>query len=70
MKLDNLVLLTSHNNEDNYSSKVGAEIEEYKHIHITDRRRSATLPAHSRFTWVLATDEPYNSANPAKWGFK
>jgi hypothetical protein len=69
VKLDHLVLLTSHNNEDNYSSKVGTEIEEYKHIPITDRRWTASLPAHARFTWVLAADEPYNPSNPEKWGF-
>jgi hypothetical protein len=69
VKFDHLVLLTSHNNEENYSSKVGAEIEEYKQIPLTDRRWSVSLPAGQRFTWVLATDLPYDEGNPKAWGF-
>ena len=30
VKFDNLILLTSHNNEEDYSNKVGTEIDEYK----------------------------------------
>jgi len=69
VKFDHLVLLTSHNNEDNYSNKVGAEIEEYKQIPLADRRWSVSLAGGHRFTWILATDLPYNEANPKTWGF-
>jgi hypothetical protein len=43
VKFDHLLLLTSHNNEENYSNKLGAEIEEYKQIPLTDRRWSVSL---------------------------
>ena len=69
VKFDHLVLLTSHNNEDNYSNKVGTEIEEYKQIPLTDRRWSVALPGGHRFTWILATDMAYDEANPKTWGF-
>ena len=69
VKLDHLVLLTSHNNEDNYSNKVGLEIDEYKQIPLTDRKWSVFLPGQHRFTWILATDQPFDESNPKSWGF-
>lgn len=69
VKFDALTLLTSHNNEENYSNKVGAEIDEYKQIPLNDKRWSVSLAAHQRFTWILATNQPYNEANPKNWGF-
>ena len=69
VKFDHLLLLTSHNNEEDYNNKVGEEIDEYKQASITDRRWSVSLAGHQRFTWVLAADEPYDDANPKKWGF-
>jgi hypothetical protein len=69
VKFDHLLLLTSHNNEENYSNKLPAEIEEYKQVPLTDRRWSVSLEGGQRFTWVLATDQPYDEANPKAWGF-
>jgi len=69
VKLDHLALLTSHSNEDNYSNKIGVEIEEYKGIPITDRRWSLLLKPHEKHTWILAADEPYHPENPKNWGF-
>ena len=69
VKFDHLVLLTSHNNEEDYSNKVGAEIEEYKQIPLTDRRWAISLPGQHHFTWILAADQPYSEANPKSWGF-
>ncbi len=38
VKLDSLALLSSHNNEDNYSNKVGSEVDEYKQYPLHDKR--------------------------------
>jgi hypothetical protein len=54
VKLDHLALLTSHSNEENYSNKSGAEIEEYKGIALTDRRWSILLKPRERHTWIFA----------------
>ena len=69
VKLEKLMLVTSHNNEDNYSGKVSAEIEEYKQIPLVDRRWNVVLDAGERFTWVFSTVEPYNVGNLKAWGF-
>lgn len=69
VKFDHLILLTSHNNEEDYSNKLGAEIEEYKQIPLHDKKWSVFLPGQHRFTWILAAEEPYSEANPKSWGF-
>ncbi|GEM_PF-2771928 len=69
VKFDHLVLLTSYNNEENYGGKIAAEIEEYKHIPLTDRRWQVNLGPRERFTWILAADQAYNPENPRAWGF-
>jgi hypothetical protein len=43
VRLDTLALLSSHNNEDNYSNKVGSEVDEYKQIPLHDRRWTVNL---------------------------
>ena len=68
--LNKLVLLTCHNNEDNYSNKVGTEVEDYKASATYDRKWSVYLEPHARFTWVLAPEEPYKESNPRSWGLK
>ena len=68
--LNKLVLLTCHNNEENYCNKVGLEIDDYKQAATYDRKWSVYLEPQARFTWVLAPEEAYNEANPRKWGFK
>lgn len=54
-KLDNVTLISGHNNEDNYSEKVGYEIDDYKLAPLSDRRWAVNLEAGQRFTWVLAS---------------
>lgn len=42
-KLDNLTLISGHNNEENYSEKVLQEIDEYKQSALSDRRWGVNL---------------------------
>ena len=53
-KLDQLNLISGHNNEDNYAEKVGYEIDDYKQLALTDKRWAVNLEGHQKFTWVLA----------------
>ena len=67
-KLDNVTLISGHNNEDNYSEKVSYEIDDYKQSALNDRRWAVYLEAGQRFTWVLASKQPYNEGNARSWG--
>lgn len=58
-KIDNVTLISGHDNEENYSEKVGYEIDDYKKIPLSDKRWSVNLEAGHRFTWVLASKESY-----------
>jgi hypothetical protein len=59
-KLENVTLISGHNNEENYSEKVGYEIEEYKQAPLSEKRWTVNLEAGHRFTWVLASKESYS----------
>lgn len=68
-KLEQLTLISGHNNEDNYAEKVGYEIDDYKQIPLTDKKWAVSLEGEHKFTWVLAAGEAYNEANLRAWGF-
>jgi hypothetical protein len=68
-KLDNLTLVSGHNNEENYSEKAVHEIDEYKNGPLSDKRWAVSLEGGSRFTWVLASRVAYSESNPKSWGF-
>lgn len=65
-----LILLNSKDTEENYSNKIGYEVEEYKHSANEDRRWRVTLGPHETFTWVISTDLPFNENNVKAWGFR